>query len=408
MRFRAAGLPRAPVATPGNRVEFALTRRPAHAAVAALAVGVLLGPVGLRLLRPQMMEDGALIETLSEIALLTCLFCLGLRLSMPIAWQTWRIPLRLGTLTFLATIALAAAAAHLMFDMSLQESLLLGAIIAPTDSVLASDTAAHADADQEAPSFILAVESGINNGLAAVLVLLVLGMMGLSDSDSVAMSSIALGALWAAAGGFLVGAVTGAGMARWIKLLDPERQADFLEEAMVFATAALAYGAALAIHTNGFLAVFAAGVALSHGGRLSRPLRNRPLMPRVLRIAARMERYAWLVIVVLLGTLAASMDYRWWMLAFAAVLIFVIRPLAVRLGLGGVSMPDAQWRGVAWFTARGVASVYCLAFSINHGLSTPYARQLAGVTLVVVVTSLLASAISGIPLSRPSPGTVDL
>src|SRR6202042_3228903 len=114
-------------------------------------------------------------------------------------------------------------------------------------------------------------------------------------------------------------------------------------------------------------------------------LRNRPLMPRVLRIATRIERYAWLVIVVLLGALVVSIEYKWWMLVFAALLILIIRPLAVRLALGGVSMPEAQWRGVAWFTARGVASLYCLVFSINHGLSAPYARQLAGITLVVVV-----------------------
>ncbi len=242
----------------------------------------------------------------------------------------------------------------------------------------------------------------------AAFVLLVLGMMGLSDADSAASGSISLVALWAAAGGLVAGTLIGAGMARWIRLLDPERQTDFLEESMVFATAALAYGAALAMHTDGFLAVFAAGVALSRGGRLRRPLRNRPLMPRVLRIAARAERYSWLAIVVLLGTLLASIEYKWWMLVFAAVLILIIRPLAVRLGLGGVVMPEAQWRGVAWFMARGVASLYCLAFAINHGLSAAYSRQLAGVTLVVMVTSILASTISGLPLSRPQPGAVDL
>jgi NhaP-type Na+/H+ or K+/H+ antiporter len=106
--------------------------------------------------------------------------------------------------------------------------------------------------------------------------------------------------------------------------------------------------------------------------------------------------------------LVGSVEYKWWMLAFAVVLILVIRPSAVRLGLGGVAMPEAQWRGVAWFTARGVASLYCLAFAINHGLSPAYARQLAGVTLVVVVTSIVANTISGISLSRPSPGAVDL
>jgi len=395
------------VGTPGNRLDFALTRRPAHAAVVALAVGALLGPMGLRLLRPQLLEDGAPIETISEIVLLTCLFCLGLRLRLPIDWRTWRIPLRLSTLTTLATVGLAAAAAHLMFDMSLAESLLLGAIIAPTDSVMASDVGSHPETEQDSPAFILSAESGINNGLASALVMLVLGLMGLSDSDSGALSSASLLGLWSVAGGVVAGGLIGAGMARWIKLLDPERQADFLEEAMVFATAALAYGAAMAIRTDGFLAVLAAGMALSHGGRLRRPLRNRPLMPRVLRISARIERYAWLIVLVLLGTLVASIDYKWWMLGFAAVLIFLIRPLAVRLGLGGVNMPETQWRGVAWFTARGVASLYCLAFAINQGLGAPFARQLAGVTLVVMVTSIIVSAISGLPLSRPTP-TADL
>jgi NhaP-type Na+/H+ or K+/H+ antiporter len=331
-----------------------------------------------------------------------------LRLRVPIEWRTWRIPLRLSTLTTLAMVALGAAAAHLIFDMSLVESLLLGAILAPTDSVLAADVTAHSESEQDSPAFILSAESGINNGLAAILVMFVLGMMGLSDSESGVLSSLTLSGVWAVAGGVLAGALIGAGMARWIKLLDPERQADFLEEAMVFATAALAYGGAMAIRTDGFLAVLAAGVALSHGGRLRRPLRNRPLMPRVLRLAARVERYTWLVILVLLGSLVASIDYKWWMLAFAGLLILIIRPLAVRLGLGGVSMPDAHWRGVAWFPARGVASLYCLAFSVNHGLSAPYARQLAGVTLVVMVTSIIASAIAGLPLSRPSAGTVDL
>src|SRR6202007_1411713 len=98
---------------------------------------------------------------------------------------------------------------------------------------------------------------------ASALVMLVLGWMGLSDSESAALGSASLLSLWSVAGGIAAGGALGAGMARWIKLLDPERQADFLEEAMVFATAALAYGAAIALRTDGFLAVLAAGVALS-------------------------------------------------------------------------------------------------------------------------------------------------
>ncbi|HUI61065.1 MAG TPA: cation:proton antiporter [Steroidobacteraceae bacterium] len=389
------------MATPGTRLDLALMRRPALAAVVALALGTLLGPLGLRVLRPQMLDDGVPIESVSEIALLICLFCLGLRLRMPMQWRLWRIPLRLATLTMLATAALAAAAAHLMFDMSLAQALLLGAIVAPTDSVLAAEAGAPAEGE-EAPSFVLSAESGINNGLATVMVLLVLGLMGLDDSDSAALSSISLATLWAAAGGAAVGWLMGACSARWITLLDPERQTDFLEETLVFAAAAIAYGAALAIRTDGFIAVFAAGVALSHGGRVRRPMRNRPLMPRVLRISARLERLAWLAVILVLGTLIASVELHARMLVFAAVLLLVIRPLAVRLGLGSVAVPEAPWRVIAWFPARGVACLYCLAFAVNHGLSGPFARQLSGVTLVVVVCSILAGCIGALPLSRPT------
>lgn len=396
------------MSTPGNRIDFVLLRRPALAAVVALALGMVLGPFGLRLLRPQLVDDGAPIESLSEIALLICLFCAGLRLRVPLQWRFWQMPVRLSTLAMAAAAAMAAAVAHLMFDMSLAQSLLLGAIVAPTDSVLASDTVPHSEGEHDGLSFVLGAEAGLNNGLATALVLLVLAMMGLSDSDTGALSSMSLMALWAVAGGFSIGWLTGAGAARCITLLDPERQTDFLEEAMVFAAAALAYGAALLMRTDGFPAVFAAGVALSHGGRLRRLLRNRPLMPRVLGIAGRIERCAWLSVIVLLGSLVASVEFRARMLVFAALLLLLIRPLAVRLGLGGVAVPESHWRGIAWFSPRGVATLYCLALAIDRGLSAPFARELAGITLVVMVSSIIASGISGLPLSRASPGTVDL
>ena len=177
------------------------------------------------------------------------------------------------------------------------------------------------ETEQDSPAFILAAESGINNGLAAALVLLVLGMMGLSDSDS-GGSGFDL-ARWPCGpppAALVAGSLIGTGMARWIKLLDPERQADFLEEAMVFATAALAYGAAMAIRTDGFLAVFAAGVALSHGGRLAAAFAQPSTdAARSENFRSRSSATAWLVVVVLLGTLVASIEYKWWMLVFAAV-----------------------------------------------------------------------------------------
>jgi NhaP-type Na+/H+ or K+/H+ antiporter len=164
------------------------------------------------------------------------------------------------------------------------------------------------------------------------------------------------------------------------------------------------------LRTEGLVAVFVAGLALSHGGRLRHSLRKATPSARVLRFAGRLERLAAVLVMVLLGALLSGVDFRLRMVIFALVLLAGLRPLAVRLGLGGLALPAGQRRPLEWFGARGAASLYCLGLAINHGLGGPFARELASTALVVVVTSIVFSAVSAISLGKPSPGpgAVDL
>jgi sodium/hydrogen antiporter len=390
------------------RAEFPLTRWSTSPVIFGLAVGLLVGPLGLRLLEPHVVADSGVIESVGEMALLASLFCVGLRLRTPFEWRSWRMPLRLSTLTMLATATLVAAAANVLFDMSFLQALLLGAVLAPTDAVLASDIHVPTEGDHDSVPFALAAEGAITSGLAAPLVLVVLGLLGLNDTGSGALGSLTLAVVWSVCGGAVAGWLIGAAMSRWLAILDADRQGDFLEEMIVFATATLAYICALAIRTEGLLAVFTAGLALSHGGRLRPSLRKHALGPRVLRVAGRVERLASVLVMVLLGTLVAGVAFRLRIVLFALVLLALLRPLAVRCGLGGLAVPTTQRRALEWFGARGVASVYCLALAINHGLAAPFARDLADITLGVVVTSIVFSAVSALSLRRASPGTVDL
>ncbi len=192
-------------------------------------------------------------------------------------------------------------------------------------------------------------------------------------------------------------------MSRWIALLDFDRQTDVLEILVVFTTAGLAYGAAEAIHTSGFVAVVAAGLALAHGGRLRSRGRQRALTPRVLKVAGRVERAAALFVVVLLGAMASEMDFRFRAFAFAALLLALIRPLAVRLGLGATTVHRKQ---LEWIGVRGTASLYCLAFAMNHGLGNRFGHQLVGITLLVVAGSIIAHGLSATPVQTASPGAL--
>jgi NhaP-type Na+/H+ or K+/H+ antiporter len=387
-----------------TRADLPLTRWSAHPILLGLGVGVLIGPAGLHLLEPHVVEDSGQVESISEIVLVVALFCAGLRLRVPFEWHFWRIPLRLASLTMLATATLAAAAAHVLFGINLVEALLLGVVLAPTDAVLASDIHVPAEIDQDVVPFTLAAEGALTSTLAAPLLLVVLDILGFGDSGSDALGTHLLMSIWSVAGGAIVGWLVGALMMRWLTLLDSDRQGDFLEDMIVVATAVLTYVGALALRADGLIAVFCAGLALSHGGRLRRSLRKATPSARVLRFAGRVERFAAVLVAVLLGALLTGVDLHFRMLVFALLLLAGLRPLAVRLGLGGLGLPPTQRRPLEWFGARGAASLYCLELAINRGLGGEFAHELAATALVVVVTSIVFSAVSAFSLRKATPG----
>jgi NhaP-type Na+/H+ or K+/H+ antiporter len=387
-----------------TRAEFPLARWSTSPVIMGIIVGLVAGPVGLKLIEPQLTDDGPLIQSVSEAALLICLFCAGLRLRAPLEWAPWRAPLQLASLTAVSAALLAAGAAYLIFGMSLLQSLLLAVILAPTDAVLASDAHAAVEGEQELVPFALAAEGAMTSAIAAPVVLLVLTRMGETAAGTLVLGSLTLTVLWSLAGGAAVGWLIGLAASRWLALIDRDRQGDLLEEMIVFATGALAYVCALALRTDALLAAFAAGLALSHGGR-RRVMRKQPLGARVLRFAGRAERGAAVVVMVLLGTLLGAAHFTLRAAAYAAVLLILVRPLAVRLGLGRPVVTPAQRWALELFAARGPAALYCLALAAGHYLPEAFGRELESAVLVVIVVSVITGTLSALTARKPSPGT---
>jgi sodium/hydrogen antiporter len=385
-----------------SKPDLPLTRWSTSPVVLGIGIGVLAGPLGLKLIEPQLPEDGAIIQSLSEAVLLTCLFCAGLRLRAPLDWAPWRVPLQLASFTTVAALLLSVGAACLIFGMSLLPSLLLAVILAPTDAALAADAHA-AEGEQELVPFALTAEGALTSAIAAPIVLLVLTRMGLTAAGAALLGSLTLTVLWSLAGGAALGWLAGVAASRWLALIERERQGDLLEEMIVFATGALAYVGALALRTDALLAALAAGLALSHGGR-RRISRKQMLGQRVLRFAGRAERGATVVLMVLLGTLLGAAQFTPRTALYAAVLLILIRPLAVRLGLGRPAVAPAQRRALELFAARGPAALYCLALAAGHELPAAYGRELESAVLVVIVVSVITGAVSALTARKPSPG----
>jgi sodium/hydrogen antiporter len=401
---RSAARRRLPVHKQVNtRAEFPLTRWSTSPVIVGIGVGLLVGPLGLKLIEPQLSEDGALIQSLSETVLLICLFCAGLRLRAPLEWSPWRPTLQLASLTTVSAALLSAAAAHLIFGMGLLQAALLATILAPTDAVLASDAHASGDGEQELVPFALASEGAITSAIAAPVVVLLLTRMDLTAAGGVVLGSLTLTLFWALAGGAAVGWLIGLAASRWLALIDRDRKGDLLEEMIVFATGVLAYICALALRTDALLAALCAGLALSHGGR-RRVTRKQTLGARVLKFAGQAERGATVVVMVLLGALLGTGGVTPRAVLYAAVLLILVRPLAVRLGLGQSAVTPAQRRMIGLFAARGPAALYCLVLIPVHDLAPAFGRQLERAVLVVIVVSVIAGAVSALTARRPSPG----
>jgi NhaP-type Na+/H+ or K+/H+ antiporter len=386
-----------------TRTDFPLTRWSTTPVILGIGVGLLAGPLGLKLIQPQLAEDGALVQSLCEAVLLIGLFCIGLRLRAPLEWAPWRAPLRLASLTTVSAALLSAGVACLIFGMSLLQALLLAVILAPTDAVLAADAYAAGEGEQELVPSALAAEGAVTSSIVSPVVVLVLTRMGVTGAGTAVLGSLTLTVLWALIGGAAVGWLIGVAASRWLAAIDRERQGDLLEEMMVFATGALAYVCALALRADALLGALAAGLALSHGGRW-RATRKQPLGARVLRFAGRAERGATVLVMVLLGTLLGTADFSLRAALYAAVLLILVRPVAVRLGLGQPVVTPAQRRMLELFAARGPAALYCLALVAGHDLPAAYARQLESAVLVVIVVSVISGAVSALGARKPNPG----
>src|SRR5688500_4731781 len=237
-----------------------LKRLPLTTSLLYLLVGVGLGPWGLNLIRIDPVAQAELLERLTEVAVIVSLFTAGLKLRLPLRDRLWWLPVRLASVSMVITVARIAAAGVWLLGLPLGAAVLLGAVLAPTDPVLASDVQVEHPTDRDRLRFGLTGEAGLNDGTAFPFVMLGLGLLGLHDLGPAGWKWIAVDVLWAIGGGLAVGAIAGTAVARLVLYLrQHHKEAVGLDEFLALGLLALSYGVALWLHTYGFLAVFAAG-----------------------------------------------------------------------------------------------------------------------------------------------------
>jgi sodium/hydrogen antiporter len=381
-----------------------LVRWPASAAAICLVAGMLAG-AWRGGFGAQAFEHARAVEALSEAGMLVCLFCTGLGISAPLDLVVWRPPLRLAAITLPVTVALIAAAANVFLGLPIEQAILLGAILGPTDPALAAGLRLPATGREDVTRFALVTEGALGSSLALPVVLFGLGLCGHHDLGPLALRWIAVDVVWAVGCGALLGWAAGAMAARALVGLDSRGQIGILEVLLFVCVVVLTEGAAFILHANGFVAVLVAGSALARGGGLApRAGGTWRLAGPLAAGAGRVEGLVELAIVVVLGALVAVSGVHAALILFALLVLVAVRPIAARLGLGVSPGTQIERHFIAWFGMRGVASMYYLMFSVDQNLSVPFARELAAITLSVLATSIALHALTSLPLGKRAAG----
>lgn len=276
--FLIAGLLLLGIALAGSYVK----RLPLSTGILYMAVGYGLGPRGSGLIDIDPIRHAVFIERVTELAVIISLFTAGLKLRIPVLDIRWRRPVRLafGSMTF--TVAAIAAAGIYGMGLSWGAGILLGAILAPTDPVLASDVQVGNAFDYDPLRFSLTAEAGLNDGTAFPFVMLGLGLLGLHDLGPFGLRWIGVDVVWATVGALAIGGLLGTAVARLVLYLRREhREATGLDDFLAMGLIGVCYGLALLCHTYGFLAVFAAGLALRQMERQETPRASNQQLPEI-------------------------------------------------------------------------------------------------------------------------------
>jgi NhaP-type Na+/H+ or K+/H+ antiporter len=437
-----------------------LARLPLSTSMFYLLAGVVVSPIGFGLARVTPVSNVVLLEHVAEVVVLVSLFTSGMKMSVGVGDGRWLLPVRLAVVSMLVTVGLVAAAGMWLLGLSLGAAVLLGAILAPTDPVLASDVQVAEPTDRDRLRFSLTGEAGLNDGTAFPLFALGLGLLGLQDLGTAGWRWVAVDVVWFVVCGIAVGALLGSAIGKLVLYLRrTHKEATGLDNFLALGLIALAYGITQLLHGGGFLAVFAAGVALRrierretffagpqrrrnevraepakpgtapdegdvphsspaadqsaraaaealaspdawHAEKIATDQRHAPafMAHAVLTFNEQIERIGEFAAVTLIGMLLWAVDWHRLHIGFIVLLLVLIRPLSVAVGLAGSQTSLSQRALIGWFGIRGVGSLYYLMAATHRGLDPQVSATLVALTFAAVVASITLHGVSVTPL----------
>ncbi len=357
-----------------------------------LLIGFLLFYIGTPLSWPDPLWSDQGLMYFSEAIVIIALMGAGLKIGSVFSYSAWKRPLLLVFITMPISMAAAYFLGVYFLALSVPSSLLLAAILAPTDPVLAAEVQLEEPTREEEPEdkrrFTLTTEAGLNDGMAfpftylAVMVAQAGGWAALNFSNwfwDKLLLKVFIGILL----GLVIGRIIGFLLDRLHVVTGIKTFDGFVSLSLTFMT----YGLTEYLHGYGFLAVFFVGLTLRYYEKISGDYKKK--MHDFIHEIERLLLTIWIVLfggAIINGVLALT---NWKGFLFALCFVLVIRPIAGLIGLSGIKDHMKTKLAVSFLGIRGIGSVFYLGWAFMQYDNFENKYELYGITSYVILISIV-------------------
>lgn len=326
----------------------------------------------------------------TELIVIISLMGTGLKIDQRFSFKTWAIPFRLVTVTMLLSILAVTFLGWWALHLDLPAALLLGAALAPTDPVLASDVQVGPphEGHRDNIRFTLTSEAGLNDGMAFPFTWLAIGL-ALSGNATEGLFSTWLfrDLIYKILSGAVSGFLMGNGIA-WLIFRLPEKHKLFktTDGFVAISITLLVYGAAELIAGYGFIAVFVAAVTIRNYEM------DHSYHQHLHDFIDQIERLFVAVMLILFGGSIITglfSGLTWQTAMFSMAFVIFIRPATAWLSLINTSLHLKEKMAISFFGIKGIGSFFYLAFALQQAYFTSDDALWAVVGLVVLLSVVI-------------------
>ena len=331
---------------------------------------------------------------LTELIVIISLMGAGIKIDREFSFKKWAAPLKLIGITMLLCIGATILFGYYFLGLGLASALLLGAVLAPTDPVLASDVQVGPpnESAKSATKFILTSEAGLNDGVAFPFTWLAItvGLIAMGEDASI-IDWFAFDLIYRMGAGVALGYIAGKGVgylvfgwAEKYKILNTRNSL------VAISITLLVYGVTEMVQGYGFIAVFICAITLRHyekGHKYHKEMHS---------FTDQIERLMVCILLMLFGGAVASgilEALTWEMAVFVMVFLLIIRPVSGLIGLSRTDLEFKQKMAISFFGIRGMGTIFYLAFAINE-FNFEYQQELWAVVSFTIFCSVIVHGIT--------------